>query len=81
MDTQLKVIEFKKWDEQTVEQKLETIREELRNMRYLNTRMNNTEADIQLLLEHEHGTDGKPVQKLKKQYNLGSLNSSIDRLA
>lgn len=78
---ELKQIEFKKWDEQTVEQKLETIREELRSIRYLNTRLHNTEADVQLLLEHEHGTDGKPVQKLKKQYNPGSLNSSIDRLA
>jgi hypothetical protein len=82
MDKLTKINEIKEWKDRTVEEKLDTLREELLNMRYLNTRLYNVESSVELLFEHEHGNDGKPTQKLKKNYNPTGMGiaMSIDRL-
>lgn len=50
----------KTWDECTVEEKLEKVREELIQLGYNTNRVNNLEVEITKLKDHDH-KDGKVV--------------------
>ncbi len=69
------------WAEQKNEDKVETLRHELMEMRYLVNRIVELEAKIGLLENHAH-TDGKVVigiKEIRNQYNLPT-GSRMNRL-
>lgn len=53
------VDEVKKWEDSSVEEKLEKLRNELMQMRYLSNRMSTIESNYYNLVNHQHGTDGR----------------------
>ncbi len=74
----------KKWDEQTDTEKLETLRNQVRMMQYLNRSIADLQAEVFRLKTHEHGGDGKPVIPLHSANanGLGALAGvSYDPLA
>lgn len=72
----------KKWEECNVEEKLEILRQEIRMSKYTNVTIHNLGKDIESLMQHEHGTDGKPVIKMLRNHGYGNdMPSSLDRLA
>jgi len=73
----------KKWDDCTTEEKLEKIRAELRDFRYLTNRVCNVEGHIERLKEHSH-QDGKiviPLKELEKHSGLAGLAQRTDYLS
>jgi len=75
---------LKKWEECSIEDKLEKLRAELRSSRYLNNRVYNLESQISELSNHSHDGNGNVTVKMdlfKSQRLGGQPSSSIDNLA
>ena len=72
---------MKKWEEQTDQEKIETLRNVLQDNRYLVNRISQLETNISRLLKHSH-VDGKVVMEVidvRNEYN-GSVMTR-DKLA
>lgn len=73
----------KKWEESTVEEKLEKIRKEIMALRYNTVSIQELRKDVEELMKHEHGNNGLPVISIKKNYGGSDLGlaSRFDNLA
>ena len=71
----------KKWDECSVEEKLEKIRNELRELRYGIGRINQVEETIRELQNHEHSESGKMLVPLNTNRGLTGMAQRMDYLA
>lgn len=72
----------KKWADQSAEERVETLRQELQMNRYVTTRVAKLESQIQKLLEHQHGPDGSALFPHKEDHFFGGMGASTyDRLA
>ena len=72
----------KKWEEQTDAEKIETLRNELRDYRYLITRIARLEESMHRMRQHEHGSKGEilvPISSADAQSNFAA--QTYDRLA
>jgi hypothetical protein len=75
----------KKWDERTTDEKLDVLRSELRDFRYLINRIAKLEDDARPYRQHRHASDGTMLVPFQEKYDgdLVSLSHSphFDRLA
>lgn len=87
MDGDAKVAEIgrasKKWDELTTEEKLETLRYEIRESRHISSRMYRLENKIRRLFKHSHSDKGEVVCPMEFHDDESSCGvaSRLDRLA
>ena len=72
---QLGVIQ-KPWAEQTTEEKLESVRLEIRDFNYLTSRIVELENKIYQLENHSHTNDGKVSVAISLVNNRGNLNGA-----
>jgi hypothetical protein len=69
----------KLWAEQTDAEKIETLRSELLNMRYVTRRVAEVEAKMHRLNQHEHGEKGILMVPLSSVDAMSTLNSLAGR--
>ena len=73
---QLGVIQ-KPWAEQTTEEKLESVRLEIRDFNYFTNRIVELENKIYQLENHSHTNDGKVSVAISLVNNRGTLNGAL----
>jgi hypothetical protein len=66
----------KPWAEQTDTEKIETLRAELLNMRYIIRRVGELESKMHRMNHHEHGEHGKLMVPLSSVDAMSTLNSA-----
>jgi hypothetical protein len=71
---------FKKWEECSLEEKLDKLRAEIREFRYTSQSVNQIREEIESLREHTH-VEGKVQIPFKRNYNGGTACSRMDNLA
>lgn len=78
---------LKKWDELSSDEKIETLRNEIVNMRYSLERIKRIEQVMYNFGEHQHASDGKiliPINNINNINNMGNTGiaspMSFDRL-
>jgi len=73
----------KKWDEQTSDEKMETLRAELIMSRYVTRRVGELEGELHRIKLHQHGDKGEVLIPLSSANANGGagLASMYDRLA
>lgn len=71
----------KSWESLTDNEKLEVLREELQNGRYLVSRVVHLEGVLREFMTHSHDADGKVVVPFKERYDYsGNTVMTYDRL-
>ena len=56
----------KKWDENTSDEKIEVLRRQIQENRYLVSRIYQLESKLEKLVKHTHGQDGKTLFPLEE---------------